>query len=140
MAQLDEYTFLASKDEVVTVTTTKKNKSDYLPPFIMCGDKRMHKNKVAGYPYTDTLLSMSKAEQWFFKLIKANLNYKNNISIIRSSAFNRTELNKISLAFKLLKEKGLIKKTKKEHYIVNPDAIIYPPNYGLIKEVWDNLE
>lgn len=115
------------------------NTHQYQLPFRVVGDSRELKGTEKGFPFIKTLLSLSAPEQWFFSLIYENMDYRNNISIVISKSFSRTEVNKISSAYKLLNRKNLVKRVSPNKYMVNPDALIYSKNYLQNKNLWEQL-
>lgn len=138
MYHLDEKTIYFDSSEELIISSKQKSKSN-LPPFQMVGRKYIKGNKTMGYDYTGVLLSLNKEEQWFYTLIRQHINFRTNEAIILSSSLTATEKVKASKAYKSLNSKGLLKKVKKENYLVNPDAVIYPPNYENIKLLWDSI-
>ena len=137
-------TIVAREDEEIIIRTKKKDKSSdddqkYSLPYKMVGDFRMSQGVQKGYGFIDVLLTMSTPEQWFFKLLKDHLDYRNNIATIPSQSFNKTQTNKLSLAYKSLNQKELVKRVSPHRYMINPDAIINPKTYEQNKLLWDQL-
>jgi len=114
------------------------------PPFLgIFGGEYMKEN-------TKNLLQqlgdMTAAERWFFLLVEKHMDYSTNSACIPSTSLTHSQMNIKTIAFKSLKEKNLIKRIKREHYMINPDIIIplgIKPNgneiYPDVKDVWDAL-
>jgi len=133
---------LVKSDENLIITSEKKKTRKKLPPFFMGGVERMitvnGKQIKKGYPLQDTLLDFNAAERWFFKILKENIT-KNLKIHIANSRFTKVEQNKKSKAVKSLIAIGLIKKIKREWYMLNPKAFIYVNEYEDNQAYWDSL-
>ena len=142
---LNERILVTDPDYELNITTEKRKKKRANPPFTAVGreyNTGYDSNRVPikkGYPFISTLLAFNKGEQWFYGLIHDQLDYTNNIAHILSSSRSKSELPKMSNAYTSLKAKGLVKRVRKEVYIVNPDALISPNYYEAIKIKWDSL-
>jgi DNA-binding transcriptional regulator YhcF (GntR family) len=55
------------------------------------------------------------------------------------SSFPKTELNRLSQAYQSLSKKGLVKRLRKEHYLINPDALFYSKTYKEVKQRWESI-
>ena len=126
-------------DYELHITTEKRKQKKLCPPFTGVGREYYAGGKVLGYPLIAVLLAFNKGEQWFYGLIHSNLDYTNNTAHIPSSSLSKSDLPKMSIAYKSLKAKGLVKRIRKELYIVNPDALIHPNFYDAIKLKWNSL-
>ena len=135
----NERTLVTDPDYELKITTEKRKEKRPNPPFTAVGREYYKGQDMMGYPLISTLLTFSKGEQWFYGLIHKELDYTNNIAQILSSSLSKSDLPKMSKAYNSLKAKGLVKRVKKELYIVNPDALIHPNYYEAIKIKWDSL-
>lgn len=137
LKDFNEQIILTEPDLEVTVTTNRRKRQFKTRPFTAVGRIYNQKGKVMGYPLISTLLTLSKGEQWLYNLIHEKLDYTNNIAFLQVDSLTKSDRPKMSKAFKLLHAKGLIKRVKREMYIVNPDAVINFDNYDEIKRKWD---
>lgn len=141
----DETILITDPTLQLTVTAEKRKDKRLNPPFTAVGrsyQKGLDSNRdkiMVGYPFISVLLAFNKGEQWFYGLLHSELDYTNNIAQVLSSSLSKSDLPKMSKAFKSLCEKGLVKRVRKELYIVNPDAVIQPTYYEAIKKKWDSL-
>lgn len=106
----------------------------------------MMKGRIEAVPYTkvgiwllDVMADMSKAEAWFFKLVRRNMNINTNTAHIQNNLLSKSDQQKKKLAYKSLKSKDLVRRVQREIYMVNPDAIMLPAAYEENKKVWDKL-
>ena len=131
------------EDQVLKISVEKKQPEDqeeqYELPYRVIGDRRNQKGKQKGFPLIKVLMTLTVPEQWFFDLIYDHLNYLTNISTIPRNNLTKTDLNKMSIAYKILNQKNLVKRVSPNRYMVNPDAIIYSKRYSQNKTIWDQL-
>lgn len=85
---------------------------------------------------------MSKPELFMFGLIEKKLSYVSEHSIGEVQILNKnltsTEKQYIKKAYKLLRDKNIIVRTTKEHYLVNP-SLIMPRNVSDAEVLWSDL-
>jgi len=104
------------------------------PAFIMVGSGNKDKENKGTYSmdYTKELLNMTKPEGFMFGLLMENrtvpdarLPYiKINETYIDNSKLTQTEKKYVAKAYKILREKDLIVRIRREHYIINPRLVI----------------
>ena len=136
----DEKTiFIPPGEELILSSRKKKNKLKEQVPHRYVGETWMVRGKPKGYSYTDVLLTLSGPEQWLFKMIKDNVDYRNNIAVVVSSTLSKTEANKLFSAYKLLNQKDLVRRVGPNRYMVNPDAFVNLENHEQNKLLWDQL-
>ena len=118
----------------VNVTQKKVNKPNYL----MIGNGTMNKHKVFAIDFLRELVNSSKAEQTLLLLIKDGISYENNyhhIVKLDRNTMSSTQQRYVDTAYKSLKERNLVIRTKKSHYMINPNALI-PLDYEQAVEDW----
>ena len=123
--------------EEYVVTTQKKKPKHKLPPFVA----------IAGGPYmrdvTNSLLhkigKMNAAERWFFLYLHERMAFDTNIAVIKSAKLTSTQITYKTRAYKTLTKQGLVKRVKREHYIINPDMIVPLSTYPTVKKQWELL-
>lgn len=141
----DEKILVTDPDYQLTITAVKRKDKRACPVFTGVGRpyqvRRDHNHApvMKGYPFISVLLTFNKGEQWFYGLLHSELDYTNNIAQIKSSSLSKSDLPKMSKAFKSLCAQGLVKRVRKELYMVNPDAVIHPTYYEAMKKKWDSL-
>ena len=98
----------------------------------------------------DEMAKMSTRELWVIKILKDNLILKEEkingrfkkrtscLSVVLNSSLTNPEQQKFKAGFKRLKESNLVKRIKREHYILNPDFLI-PHFYDEEKILWNSI-
>ena len=98
----------------------------------------------------DEMTAMTVQELWTIKLLKDNIilieertstGYKKRTScksIILGSELTSAEKQKFKTGYKKLHDKCLVKRIKRQHYIMNPDMFI-PHFYEEEKKLFDSL-
>ena len=132
---------LQRNEELVSYIRTKPNK--FKPPFRMISIAGSYMNS----PYTKTeskdlfhvLLPLSTNARKTFLELHDSYNLDTGISIVYSTHKNQSEKNVFSLGFKELNKVGLVKKIKKEHYIINPKMYLFNKLLDQLIAIWDSL-
>jgi len=104
------------------ITKIKKIKNDYKPSFRMIGDGKKNRQGIS-MNLVKEMSNMSAQELWLMNKLEESLDNK-NISKIKRDNLSEPEKRKLQLGFKLLHEKDLVRRVKKEHYMINPMLII----------------
>ena len=104
------------------------------PAFIMVGNGNKDKNGRGTHSmdYTKELLNMSAPERFMFGLLMDNRitndkdkpHIKSNHIYIDNHNLSATEKKYLSIAYKKLREKDIIVRTRRQHYIINPRMVI----------------
>jgi len=123
------------------------------PRYYKIGNGRRNTFMGKGHIPLDAIKIMSEMtpqELWLINLLKDNIKLKEEktssglkfrtscISVIKSSKLSSSEKQKLKTGYKRLNQKNIVKRIKREHYIINPDFII-PHFYQEEKELFDNL-
>ena len=118
--------FTIDSDEEVTVSRKGKYTS---PPFSMVGNG--NKNKYGeSLNLIEILCEFSKAEQFaFLKVIETlkcllDSREKHNVCPVFMGRLTSAEQQKFKSGITDLIQKGIVKRSKKEHYMVNPNLIL----------------
>jgi len=119
------------------IITGVQHANQQLFRFIKIGaNNYMDKNSI------DALLFISaftKAELHLLQVANSNVT-KTNRLIIRKSAYPLNEQRQLTFAVKCWLKKGLIKREKREHYIINPYFFVPDlDNQRAIKDTWNTL-
>jgi len=125
----------ANPDEDLVITTKRKNRNN-VPPFFMGGRVGTIRSKKMGYPLLDVMADMTKPEAWFFKELRHSMDIRTSVGIMKNGDLSLSDRQKKKLAYAPLKEKDLVRRVKKETYMINPDALIYPETYEESKKAW----
>lgn len=131
-------TVYINANETVSVNTKAKHK----PNYFMIGNGTMNKHKIYGIDLLQELADSSKAGQFLLLAIKNGINHDNDYNhIVKISA---KELSKYAQkllieGYKELSLRGLVRRVKQSHYMINPNALI-PLDYEQAMKDWDSAE
>ena len=107
--------------------------------FIMVGNGTMNKQGIGSIDFLEELVNSTKAEQFLLLSIKSGINYGNSYSpIVKVIGSTKYEQNLITAGYKSLSARNLVRRTKKAHYIINPNAFI-PLNYDEAIDTWNSI-
>ncbi len=139
------------EDEELTIGKKKKDTPKSRPAFIFVGIGNEDKQKkgTKSMDYTRELLNMTSPEGFMFQLLMdgrinpteedlgADYNLacqkikpgkhtflRSNHTHIKNSLLSRTQKKYIADAYKILRSKDLVVRTKREYYIINPRLVI----------------
>jgi hypothetical protein len=125
-------------EETKNVTYTKE------PNFFRIGDGTKDKKGLTAMDFISELLKMDASERFVIELIKEQLKFDpfeqrtNLVAKIKVSALGKAKANTFSIGYKKLKAKGLVRRLKMAHYMINPDALVPSKNYAKVKaKLWD---
>lgn len=121
----------------IVADTTPSPKYTEKPPFIMVGNGMKNRTYQA-YPLLETLLELSKPEAWLFKILLNTYSEHTGLSSLKTIPFTKTELETSSKAYKLLMQRDLVRKVRRQVYMINPCALITNQWKEHIK-IWESL-
>lgn len=102
----------------------------------ICNDKpTWHHND--GLPMVKLLGEMNGGATWFFWQLMGVRNQTTNECHFTVKDLNRTEQNKLSRGFKELHGKNILKRVRKELYMINPNAVIPTKDNFLDQDTYD---
>lgn len=90
------------------------------------------------FPYEETLLKLTANEAKMYSLILKAYDRNTGYSIVDLSGFSQSEKNKLSLGYKALKARELVKRVKQKTYLINPTAKIHLSLFDELIAVWEN--
>ena len=125
-------------DRQYTVDEKAKYKTA-LPAYDAFGGNMDYKTKVKGYPdLYATIQNMSKQTAWlWWEMVKLR-DRKTNISIYKPK--DKVAVNRLTKAYKDLKALNLVKRAKRQRYIINPAAYIPTFNeYDEVVKAWEAI-
>ena len=81
------------------------------------------------------ILEMTVPEAWLLRLLKDNLiGYDSTEVSLVDVALTDSDKQKLKIAYKRLRDKDLVRRIKRQHYMINPVALI-PSGVDVTKEV-----
>ena len=107
-----------------------------IPPYFCAGRRGMlKKHKIEGFDLMLVLANLSAiASNMFWTLCRAR-DVSTNTARLKSSTLTKYEQAKITKAYKELERVKLLVRYKKEHYLINPKAVL--PYFEDFPNVWD---
>jgi hypothetical protein len=121
---------------------TKVIKRKVQPNYYRIGNGTMNKHKIQSIDLLDKVMAMTKAEQLVITTIKNTYdwdNQNNEVFLQLSRILSESNCTVFRKGYKLLKDKNLVRRTKTNHYMINPNAYI-PQNYNRAQILWLNSE
>lgn len=121
LSPLDSVLIQPKHDEQLVISTKKIPKSKK-PPWIAIagGPRAKHNDKHL----LQLIGEMTAPERWFFLYVASKMDHTSNVAIIRNAELSKSHINAKTKAYKALHGKGLLKRVKREYYMVNPNIII----------------
>lgn len=121
---------------IQTEDTPKPQNKKPRPSWTAIGNG-METRHFKSYPYEETLLKLTANEAKLFSLILQGYNSNTGYSVVDTAAFSPSEKNKLSLGYKALKQRDLVKRTKQKTYLINPTAKIHLNLFDELLAVWE---
>jgi hypothetical protein len=132
-----EATIILNDGEILVKQKAYKSKT---PNYFRIGNGTMNKQGTFAIDLITEVAMASKAGQFLLLAIKNNIIYDNNYSpVVKVIAETKHQKNMLSAGYKEMHEKGLVRRVKRGHYMINPNALI-PLDYEEAKEIWDSIE
>ena len=129
------YLKLEIDERLQVVKDVKKVK----PNYFMVGNGTMNRNKIFGIDLLRELANASKAGQFLLLAIKDGIVYGNGYHpVVKVLGTTKYEKNLLSEGYRELFERDLVRRVKRSHYMINPNAFI-PPDYESAIAIWDSL-
>lgn len=97
----------------------------------------MQTRHFKSYPYEETLLKLTANEARMFGLILQNFDSSTGYSVVDLTSCTPAEKSKLSLGYKALKQRDLVKRTKQKTYLINPTAKIHLSLFDELFAVWN---
>lgn len=129
-------TVYVTPGEQVSVSTKKIKK----PNYFMVGNGTMNKDRIYGMDLLRELADSTKPEQFLILAIKDGIGWGNDYDpVVKVIGTTSTEKQYIKKAYPLLNERDLVRRIKRGHYMINPNALI-PIDYNSAIQLWDSLK
>lgn len=120
------------------VISTRQKRKHIIPPFTPLGKAGMTKHKIEGFATGTKLKNLSSAATWLFWTLDEKRHPNTNIAILESQSLSSYEKSKVVKAVKELTKANLVKRVKKETYLINPKAVL--PQFEFFQDVWTEWE
>lgn len=96
-------------------------------PFVRIVKEGKLRNEDPGMNMAKIFISLSRAGTWLFWSLTESRNDRTNIAEFKSGNLTPVEKKRVSAGYKELHKLDVIKRTKQNHYLFNPNAI-HPAN------------
>ena len=127
---------MAMGEEALISTQRKRNYK--IPPFQCIGASGMSKFKIKGLDLPPIVKNLSKPANHFFWQAVEDKSSETNEVVIRGKSLSKSQKNQLSRVYAELHKANLIKRVKREHYMVNPKAAL--PNFNNFESCWTQWE
>jgi len=112
-----------TSNDVIKIDVYKKFRSKYRPYWYI------GKEYGRDMDILDLIRSLNDSEYWMLKLLIDRMTSKKHIGVIRGKTLTKTEKQRVYRGYKGLREKDLVRRIKREYYMVNPIKIGAHPEY-----------
>ena len=131
-------TLTVNHDITEGIALTKYKKSQWLFPFTPIGKLSMRNPECIDA--LDIICNFTKHELTLLLKVKQEITPHHKVIIIKNNLTSK-ENRQLTSAIHLWIKKGILKREKKEHCLVNPYFLVYSKTDDqlLIKQEWDNL-
>lgn len=123
---------------LTTEDTPKKQHKPPRPSWKPIGDGVENKH-FKSYPYEETLLQLTSNEAALYSLILKGYIHNTGYSYVDLSTYTPSQKTEFSKGYKKLKERNLVKRVKKNTYLINPCAKIHLSLFDDLFEVWNKI-
>ena len=127
-----------SNDEEAFISTRRKRTYN-TPPFRPFGAAGMNKNGIEGIDATPILKNLSKnAHHLFWESVEL-MYTSTNIRVIRGRHLTPSQKSALVKGYKELNKVDLMKRVKREYYMLNPKVLYSFEHFEQCWEVWEAL-
>lgn len=108
------------------------------PNYFRVGNGTMNKSKIQSIDFIREVAFASKAAQFLLLSIKDGIGYGNDYHhVVKVQGTTKHEKNMISAGYKELVARDLVRRVKRGHYMINPNALI-PIDYEQALKDWED--
>lgn len=136
-------TTIIAQDGYDIVSSLVKQGKDRLPSnepsWVKISSGRSMYSMRAGYPYEQTLISLSADESKMYSALLNNYDFKTGLSTLSTQTMTPSEKVLISRGYQGLYKRNLVKRVKKSTYLINPDARIHKDLYEQHLTLWNSI-
>ena len=125
------------KQLIITTEDLSKTKNKKPRPSWTAIGNGMETRHFKSYPYEEALMQFTANEDKMYRLILKNYDYTTGYSVVDTATFSPSEKNKLSLGYKALKQRDLVKRVKQKTYLINPTAKIHLNLFDELLAVWE---
>ncbi len=86
------------------------------------------------------MMEMSSSEQFLFSKVESHMDYKSCVGSCTIARFTQSEKQRVKLGYKKLRVKDILRRIKREHYMINPDFIVPNEDYRMLKSIYKGLK
>ena len=118
---------------------TRKVKFSKQANYYRVGNGSMNRHGIQAIDFLSEVMNMTKAEQLVITLIKDNIPWNSadgETYLPLTKLLDKSKETVFRKGYLILKDKGLVKRTKQGHYMINPNALL-PLDTAKAKELWD---
>ena len=110
-------------DKVFVETYVEKRyKSKFIPYWrVNQGNSYRSSNRMSTM---DMIRNLTDSEYWLFKLIAEGMDLSTNIATIRGKELSKTEKRRLLRGYKGCRTKDLVRRVKREYYMINPAVFL----------------
>jgi hypothetical protein len=109
-----------------------------IPPYFCMASNTMKHKKVERYDGLAMVLAdLPTPATWLFWNLVHKRNPDTNVAIFKSK--DQNESKRITKAYKVLSQKNLVKRIKRQHYLINPTVVIPIYTYDTVLDHWHIL-
>ncbi len=111
---------------------------------IIVSRKKRSKNKIDNWraikmDAIDLMTKMKPQELFVVSLMNKKMDYRTNCFVVRGKELSSGDSQKFKAGFKMLNTKGVLKRIKREHYIVSPEFVVPLSEYSDVNIAWNML-
>lgn len=110
--------------------------------FMRIGIAGKNKSGQEGINMPLIFANLSRAATWLFWKLEQKRNLRTNIAEFKSADMTTTEQQRTSKGYKELHTLGVIKRTKQNHYLINPRALLPRENkdFNAVMNIWEQTK
>ena len=115
----------------------KKIKQVAEPNYNRIGNGTVNKHKITSIDLIDVVIEASGSGKWLIKKIKDGIGWDNSYDpVVKITPANNPEKQHLVRGFAELSAKDLVRRIKRSHYMINPNALI-PAKYEEALAIWE---
>ena len=138
MTVLKIETNLPNMDEDL-ILTRKYKQAEIVPAYSCIGGNMNYRTREESYPNLfGVLKELSKNSTWFLWSLIERRNTETNIAVFKAA--DPKESRKVTTAYKELTKLDIIKRVKRQHYLINPKVMLpIKGNYMAVRTHWGEI-
>lgn len=136
-----ETTITADLEHGEELAITKRSRKGYAVPAFDCfGGNTYMKTRVPAFKDLYIVFrNLSKTAHWMWWDLIQNRNPATNEVVFEAT--DNLEAKKVAKAYKELRDSDLVRRIRRQHYLINPKAVLPVfENFRMVTDKWDNLK